>query len=247
MRSTGFFAPLRGHPAALWLSVGYAVCGTFQFGYQLGVLNLPMSQLQSSLRFSGAARSAVVVAAMLVGGCAGAIASGPLADSLSPRRTLLLANAPLVIGVAISTAMPASAGWPLLASARVLIGLGVGVFVTLVSRYLAEIAPVDIRGTLGTLNHLTVSAGVLFSFLTGVPYGLQSASARSLHPSWWRVMFALSFVPCLAMAALWAWAAESPLWLAWKGRDEDAAAAYAVLRAKRRAAVGPAEGSKATC
>lgn len=57
-----------------------------------------------------------------------------------------------------------------------------------------------------------VSAGVLFSFLTGVPYGLQSASARSLHPSWWRVMFALSFVPCLAMAALWAWAAESPLW-----------------------------------
>ncbi len=55
--------------------------------------------------------------------------------------------------------MPANA-YEMLIVGRVLIGLACGLFTGLVPLYVTEIAPVNIRGGMGTFNQLAVTSGI---------------------------------------------------------------------------------------
>lgn len=60
-----------------------------------------------------------------------------------------------------------SSSYELLVIGRFIIGVACGLFTGLVPLYITEIAPVNIRGGLGTLNQLAVTFGILSSQVLG--------------------------------------------------------------------------------
>ena len=94
---------------------------------------------------------------------------------------------------------------------------------------------------------LFVCVGILLAFAIGLPYDGKEATINLLGKatSWWRVMFALGLVPDVAQVRRWlllnctvilsnnllslpaqaagmSFCPESPVWLEWKGKTEEA-------------------------
>lgn len=65
---------------------------------------------------------------------------------------------------------------------RFLTGVGVGIVSNVVPVYIADVAPSELRGTLGSTNQLAVTLGILMVYLLGLgpsPTGTQSS--KCLH------------------------------------------------------------------
>ena len=90
--------------------------------------------------------------------------------------------------------------------------------------YLAELAPYEIRGSLAGRNEMMIVTGqllaIIMNAIIGNVWGQQ-------YPWVWRVMFAMASVPAILLLLGVTRLPESPRWLADKGREEEARAAYA--------------------
>ncbi|KHN31774.1 Sugar transporter ERD6-like 6 [Glycine soja] len=81
----------------------------------------------------------------------GAIASGQIAECIGRKGSLMIAAIPNIIGwLAISFAKDSS----FLYMGRLLEGFGVGIISYVVLVYIAEIAPQNLRGGLGSVNQI---------------------------------------------------------------------------------------------
>ncbi|RZB51776.1 Sugar transporter ERD6-like 6 [Glycine soja] len=102
-----------------------------------------------------------------VGAMVGAIASGQIAECIGRKGSLMIAAIPNIIGwLAISFAKDSS----FLYMGRLLEGFGVGIISYVVLVYIAEIAPQNLRGGLGSVNQveallLLLDAGLFFLYL----------------------------------------------------------------------------------
>ncbi|KAG4924248.1 hypothetical protein JHK87_049788 [Glycine soja] len=86
-----------------------------------------------------------------VGAMVGAIASGQIAECIGREGSLMIAAIPNIIGwLAISFAKDSS----FLYMGRLLEGFGVGIISYVVLVYIAEIAPQNLRGGLGSVNQV---------------------------------------------------------------------------------------------
>ncbi|KAL3148888.1 hypothetical protein ABBQ32_001758 [Trebouxia sp. C0010 RCD-2024] len=213
------------YPGRLWFSATCAWLGSLQFGFHLAVLNTCLSFTSKDLKVTEAGGGAVVTSVLLVGAAAGGFFAGQAADALGPRRTLVWNNVPLLAGSCLSALAPDSTlgFWSMLLG-RLLAGWGVGTASLVVPRYLAEIAPVAIRGALGTFSQLFVCVGILVAFVIGLPYDGKEATVQLLgyDTAWWRVMFAIGLLPATMQAVGMSFCPESPVWLEWIGKTEDA-------------------------
>ncbi|KAH9693006.1 Sugar transporter ERD6-like 6 [Citrus sinensis] len=83
--------------------------------------------------------------------------------------------------------------------------------------YIAEIAPQNLRGALGSVNQLSVTIGIMLAYLLGlfVP---------------WRILAVLGILPCTILITGLFFIPESPRWLAKMGMTEDFEASLQVLR-----------------
>ena len=193
--------------------------GSMLFGYHLGVINAPLEYMASDLGLAGdAIRKGWVVSSVLVGATAGSQVGGRVADALG-QRTALLLNAPVLVVGALMCAGASSLGAML--AGRLVCGIGAGVASAVVPVYISEVAPVNVRGTLGSWNQVFICVGLALALLAGVPLSPANAS------TWWRVMFALAALPAVATAGAMASGIcpESPSWLAARGRTAEAEAA----------------------
>ncbi|KAL2569005.1 hypothetical protein AAZV13_18G102950 [Glycine max] len=85
----------------------------------------------------------------------GAIASGQIAECIGREGSLMIAAIPNIIGwLAISFAKDSS----FLYMGRLLEGFGVGIISYVVLVYIAEIAPQNLRGGLGSVNQRSVAS-----------------------------------------------------------------------------------------
>ncbi|KAL8523720.1 hypothetical protein ACS0TY_013621 [Phlomoides rotata] len=126
----------------------------------------------------------------------------------------MIAAVPNIIGwLAISFARDFS----FLYMGRVLEGFGVGIISYTVPVYIAEIAPQNLRGGLGSVNQLSVTIGILLSYLLGLFVN-------------WRVLAVLGTLPCLILIPGLFFIPESPRWLAKMGMNDDFEASLQVLR-----------------
>ncbi|KAM3413058.1 hypothetical protein ACQJBY_004303 [Aegilops geniculata] len=149
-----------------------------------------------------------------VGAMVGAIASGQIAEYIGRKGSLMIAAIPNIIGwLAISFANDSS----FLFMGRLLEGFGVGVISYTVPVYIAEIAPQNMRGALGSVNQLSVTIGILVAYTLGmfVP---------------WRILSVLGILPCSILIPGLFFIPESPRWLAKMGKMEDFESSLQVLR-----------------
>ena len=203
-------AAVRDTPRYTYLVAAIAAIGGMLFGYDIGVISGAENLLTSAFHLSSGAEE-VAVAAVLIGAVIGGIVGGPMANRFSRRYTLLAMAILYAIG-AILTAI----SWDLTSfvAFRIVTGVAVGASSLVVPMYIAEMAPVRIRGGLVILQQLAISGGILISYL--LDYAFDSAG-------WgWRPMFAAAVLPATALTIGMLLMSFSPRWLGMAGRWDEA-------------------------
>ncbi|CAD7703448.1 unnamed protein product [Ostreobium quekettii] len=232
-----------GLPAILWVAVVASLLGAFEYGYAMGVLNEVLDTMATELNFNKEVGGAVVVSIMLLGAAAGALNAGVFADHVGPKRAQVVNVLFFVIGGALSavstkrqfcwTGMGRLNGCvpKLLLVGRIITGFGAGCASLYTPRYLAEIAPVNLRGSMGGWYQVLVNVGILGGYLVALPYGFnfEDFTINGVTIAWWRVMLALSIVPAIVQLGMLTFCPESPVWLEWKGKEAQASAVKVAL------------------
>ena len=205
---------------------GTAALGGFLFGYDSAVINGAAGAVKALFDLSEIAIGFVVSIA-LIGSAIGARFAGGLADRFGRRRVMLVA-AGLFLASAIGQAFPF--GVADLMVWRFIGGAGIGVASVMAPMYIAEIAPAQIRGRMGSLQQFAIVIGI---FATGlINFLVLQAAGGSARNVWllgleaWQWMFLSMVVPAVVYALLVLRIPESPRYLVAIG---DPAKAKAVL------------------
>lgn len=107
---------------------------------------------------------------------------------------------------------------------RFFIGINCGLNTHLVPMYLSEIAPMNLRGALGTVSQLGVTIGLLLSQVLGLSNILGTSDG-------WPFLLGVAFVPAVLQLLLLPFCPESPRYLLiTKGRTNEARHALTRLR-----------------
>ncbi|XP_072751293.1 facilitated trehalose transporter Tret1 [Anoplolepis gracilipes] len=156
-----------------------------------------------------------------IGTIPGSFLAGYLGERWGRKQTALFSIVPFTIGWALVASASHVAQ---LYVARLIFGLSVGIFFTIVPMYCGEIAETSIRGALGSFLQLFIAVGLLYSYAIG-PF--------VSYTVFWIVCAILPvlFFVCFVMMP------ESPYFLLSKGRREEAIKALAKLRSKSEIAV----------
>jgi MFS transporter, SP family, sugar:H+ symporter len=144
------------------LVTGVAALGGFLFGFDTAVINGAVGAIEREFDASSFAIGLSVSSALL-GSAVGAWFAGGLADRFGRVRTMRVA-AVLFLASAIGSAF--ATGLITLIVWRVVGGIGIGMASVLVPTYIAEIAPAERRGQLGSMQQLAITIGIFVSLLS---------------------------------------------------------------------------------
>lgn len=195
-----------------------AVLGMFQFGFNTGAINSPSEAIKNFINESyedsvgglskGKADTlfSLAVTAFLVGGMIGGLTGGYVADKFGRKRGLLYVQILSVLGALLMGFSKSANSFEMLVIGRFSIGLACGFFTGLAPLYVSEIAPVKIRGEIGTINQLAVTSGLLVSQVLGLNIALGTESG-------WPALLGLSGIPALLQIILLPFVPESPRYL----------------------------------
>jgi SP family sugar:H+ symporter-like MFS transporter len=215
---------------------GTAALGGFLFGYDSAVINGAAGAIKSTFGLSPL-ELGLVVSIALIGSAVGAWFAGSLAEKYGRRRVMLIAAA-LFLASAIGQAFPFGATdltiW------RFIGGAGIGVASVMAPMYIAEIAPSQLRGRMGSMQQLAIVVGI---FATGlINWMILRAAGGESTNDWlfgiaaWQWMFLSMIIPAVIYGLLVLRIPESPRYLVAIGQE---AQATAVLRTIYRDDVTP--------
>lgn len=183
--------------------------GGLLYGYDNGLISGALLFIDNDIPLNSFTEG-LVVSSMLIGAIIGSGASGPLADKLGRRRLVLFIAIIYIIG---SITLFIAPNITILVIGRLIIGLAVGGSMATVPVYLSEMAPTELRGSLGTLNQLMITIGILSAYI--VNYAFADIEG-------WRWMLGLAVVPSIILLIGIVFMPESPRWLL-EHRSEQAA------------------------
>ena len=204
-------------PSAFVIQVtAIASIGGILFGYDLGVISGALPQLSLAFDLSNRQQE-FVVSVLYLGGAVGAALGGSICDTFGRKRAIIITDMVFLVGGLILYAAPS---YIALLLGRVVVGFGVAVSGIADVAYLHEIAPVQWRGAIVSVNEACISLGFLLAF------GVAGLLSYEGNTSGWRLMFGLSGI--LALIQLWGMRAlpESPTWLQERGRFQEAEDAW---------------------
>jgi sugar porter (SP) family MFS transporter len=187
-----------------------AALGGFLFGYDTGIISGSLPFITKEFGASTFQQQAFV-GALLIGAVVGAIISGFSADSLSRRRTKIIAGVVYVVGALGSALAQTSTE---LIAARFVLGIAVGTASFVAPMYISELAPKKIRGGVTSFNQLMVVSGILGAYI--VSWALKDVTNN------WRWMLGLGALPGIALAVGMFFQPFSPRWLIDQGREDEA-------------------------
>lgn len=203
--------------------------GGLLFGYDLFVISGAKDLIVARFALSSLMEGWFVSSAM-VGAMIGCALAGSASDRFGRKKVLVVAAVFLV-----ACALGCATAWSTtsLIFFRWIGGLGVGIASMVCPLYISEISPAQMRGRLVTLFQLAICVGIVAAILvnTGllswheriresgeVAGFLRSAVAGEV----WRPMVGMQALPAMLFLSACLTIAESPRWLAEKGRNNEA-------------------------
>ncbi|MFD0048365.1 sugar porter family MFS transporter [Actinomycetes bacterium NPDC127524] len=194
-----------------------AAVGGLMFGYDTAVISGAEGFIQQRFHLTDV-MIGWVVSSLLLGAIIGTAAGGILSDKYGRKRMLFVSAIFYGIG-AIYSAIPSSVAE--LVFARLIGGVGVGMAVFLAPLYIAEIAPANWRGRLGSLDQLAISIGQSVVFFINAAVANQGGQHWNVTTGW-RWMLGIGAAPAIIFFFLLFFVKESPRWLEKKGRSDEA-------------------------
>jgi MFS family permease len=192
-----------------------ASLGGCLFGYDMGAIGSALPQLTTSFDLSNSQQE-WVVSILYLGGGLGACVGGTICDLMGRQTTILITDIIFMLG---ATMLYFAGSVDALLMGRFVVGFGVAVSGVADVSYLHEIAPLQWRGAIVSVNEACISLGFLLAYLAG--YFYQNAEDEE-----WRIVFAWAGVLALIqLVGMWNMP-ESPSWLAEQGRQEESQRAW---------------------
>jgi len=205
-----------------------AALGGFLFGFDSGVINGAVHALSVAFG-TNAAATGFAVASVLLGCAVGAFGAGALANMIGRRPTMLF-NAVLFLASAYATgaarSAPAFIGW------RIIGGLAIGAASVLAPMYISEVAPAHLRGRLASLQQMAIVLGLFGAFLSNDLLAKLAGGAGAvlwLKEPAWRWMFWMESIPSAAFLIGTLLIPESPRYLIFAGKKEQARQFFAKI------------------
>lgn len=185
-------------------------------GYDIGVVNGAVVLFREELQLS-ALQVGIVLSffPLMVSVCAPM--AGSFSDWAGRKRAMQVSSVLLIAGGLL---MAFANGFLMLVAGRMTAGSGVGVGITAVTSYMAEVAPKHARGLYASLEELFVNIGNVVGYLANL--------ALLSVPNGWRYMLGLGIIPAalvlivLLLPYSLTGIPESPRWLQKVGEYERA-------------------------
>uniref|UniRef100_A0A8D8KAF4 Glucose transporter type 1 n=2 Tax=Culex pipiens TaxID=7175 RepID=A0A8D8KAF4_CULPI len=233
--------PIKGLTFFLTYAIFAAVLGMLQFGYNTGVINAPEVNIENFMKDVYKDRYgediseefiqqlySVAVSIFAIGGMLGGFSGGWMANRFGRKGGLLMNNVLGITGACLMGFTKMSHSYEILFLGRFIIGVNCGLNTSLVPMYISEIAPLNLRGGLGTVNQLAVTVGLLLSQVLGIEQILGTNDG-------WPVLLGLAICPAILQLLLLPICPESPRYLLiTKQWEEEARKALRRLRASNQ-------------
>uniref|UniRef100_A0A3B4WZH2 Solute carrier family 2 member 1 n=1 Tax=Seriola lalandi dorsalis TaxID=1841481 RepID=A0A3B4WZH2_SERLL len=211
------------------MSVGTAVIGSLQFGYNTGVINAPQKIIEGFINDTWSQRYeepitkssltaiwSISVSIFSVGGIIGSFSVGLFVNSLGRKNSMLMANILSFIAAALMGFSKMGSSWEMLIIGRFVVGLYSGLSTGFVPMYVGEVSPTSLRGALGTLHQLGIVLGILIAQV----FGMESIMGND---SLWPLLLGFIFVPAVIQCVLLPLCPESPRFLLINKNEENKA------------------------
>lgn len=164
----------------VFMTCVFASLGCMMYGYDQGVMG-PILVLESfKNKFPGLMSSTIqgwLVAALELGAWAGALFNGWLADKISRKYSMMVAVLIFTLGTGLQSGAQSPAYF---FAGRIIGGFGIGMFSMVIPLYQAEIAPPELRGSLVSLQQLSITIGTTIAFW--LDFGFSFVGSNKCHP-----------------------------------------------------------------
>ncbi|PYH44565.1 sugar porter family MFS transporter [Aspergillus saccharolyticus JOP 1030-1] len=240
----------------VFATCAFASLGCIMYGYDQGVMSPVLVMENFEAHFPTLQSSTLqgwLVSALELGAWAGALFNGWLAEKISRKYSMMVAVVVFTLGSSLQSAAQNPAYF---FAGRIIGGLGIGMLSQVIPLYQAEIAPPELRGSLVSLQQLSITIGTAIAFW--LDYGMQYVGGNKCNPEGVADPYladgsfnykaahghtclgqkAIAWRFPLALQILFAWILLfgmfffpfSPRWLMSKHREEEAVAALSKLR-----------------
>ncbi|XP_071518460.1 solute carrier family 2, facilitated glucose transporter member 1-like isoform X3 [Panulirus ornatus] len=225
---------VKGLNPRLAFAISAAAFGSaFQHGYNLGVVNAPLTLIENWMNATTYDRTemhltdagatvliSIMVSIYCIGGMIGGALTGFFADRFGRKGGLLLNNIFAIVAAVLFGFCKMASSYEMLIAGRFVIGINNGLNAGLCPMYLSEIAPVNLRGAIGTAYQLVLTISILLSQIMGLESILGTEDL-------WPILLALTGLPAIFQLIALPVCPESPKYIL-INKDEPVAAQRAL-------------------
>ncbi|KGL96940.1 Solute carrier family 2, facilitated glucose transporter member 5, partial [Charadrius vociferus] len=200
---------------------------SFQYGYNVSVINSPAPYMQDFYNQTYFNRSGVpmdsgfqtflwslTVSMYPLGGLFGSLMVWPLVNNCGRKGTLLINNLFSITAAILMGTSELAKTFEVIILSRVIMGIYAGLASNVVPMFLGEISPKNLRGAIGVVPQLFITLGILVAQIFG-----------------WPVLLGLTGIPSVIQLLILPFFPESPRYLLiQKGDEEQARHALQKLR-----------------
>ncbi|NWT62095.1 GTR5 protein, partial [Erythrocercus mccallii] len=212
---------------------------SFQYGYNVSVINSPAPHMQDFYNRTYLGRTGVpmdggfqtllwslTVSMFPLGGLFGSLLVWPMVNSCGRKGTLLINNLFSIAAAILMGTSKLAKTFEVIILSRVVMGIFAGLASNVVPMFLGEMAPKNLRGAIGVVPQLFITIGILSAQILGLSSILGNAAG-------WPVLLGLTGIPSLLQLLTLPFFPESPRYLLiQKGNEEQARRALQRLRGR---------------